>query len=235
LLTLTRIFALEYYAYRCDAPSLTSVFRYLGRLGLSRKKVQYIHRDLNPTEQVEYLLRIRHINPCLFVNIDGMIQKPGDYLAQFGWSPTGKAAILMQIVIGKISLPVYGAYTTRGWIAWEIYGEDCTGAHVANFVKILKPQLSNDSFAIVDNASNQRSEVARIALEDTFNGRFGFLNKYAPRNAPVESGFSNVKRMIQDHELEGQLDPIGLINRCFHYYSVWGPGSSKGDYFLICQ
>jgi hypothetical protein len=43
----------------------------------------------------------------------------------------------MQIVIGNLSVPVYGAYTTRGWIAWKKYGEDCTGAHVADFVKSL--------------------------------------------------------------------------------------------------
>jgi ribosomal protein L30/L7E len=89
LLTLTRVFALEYYAYRFDAPSLTSVYRYLGLLGLFRKKIEYIHRDKNSAEQVEYLLRIRHINPCLFVNIDGMVQKAEDFLAKYGWSPTG--------------------------------------------------------------------------------------------------------------------------------------------------
>lgn len=229
MLSLTRRYALEYYAYKIDAPSLTSIYRYLIRLGLSRKKVTYVHRDQNPTEQCDYLQRIRHINPCNIVNIDGMIQKPGDYLAKYGYAPKGEAAVMMQIVIGITSYPVFAAYTTRGWIGWGIYGEDCTGAHVSDFVtRTLKPQLTDLSFAIVDNASNQRSDMARSALEVTFFGRYGYVPTYSPRYAPCERGFSNVKGMIRDNEFEGQVDPIGLINRCFHYYSVEGEGSTAG-------
>ena len=55
------------------------------------------------------------------------------------------------------------------------------------------------------------------------------------KSKPCERGFSNVKGMIQDNEIEGQRDPFGLINRCFHHYSFQGKESSAGEsYTFLC-
>jgi hypothetical protein len=125
------------------------------------------------------------------------------------------------------------AYTPFGFVAWEFYQESVTGAHIADFIEWnVKPFLSEDDFGIFDNASNQRTELARDAMEDAFGGRYRNCPAYSPWLKPVERGFSNVKGMIRENDFEAQVDPIGLMNRCFHHLSFEGEGGSAADVYI---
>jgi transposase len=216
-----------------DAICVSSIHNYLHRMNLSRKNLYFVHHDQDLADQDEYLQSIRHIAPDKFIDIDGMCQNPKDFQPKKGWSTVGTHAVYTQIVIGITTVPVVAAYTPFGFLAWELYYDSVTGAHIADFIeRKVKPFLSEDSFGIFDNASNQRTELARDAMEDAFSGRYRFCPAYSPWLKPIERGFSNVKRMIQKNDIEGQVNPIGLINRCFHHYSFEGEGGFEGDIYM---
>jgi transposase len=117
------------------------------------------------------------------------------------------------------------AFTIGGFLCWRIYSEEVSGDEVADFIKkLVSPMVHNSSYGILDNASNQKSDVARDALETVFNGRYKYCAPYSPRLKPIEAGFSLIKRFSRRYEREGEIDPIGLINRAFKYYSISGDG-----------
>ena len=60
------------------------------------------------------MMRVRHLNPSWFIDIDGMVQKPEDLKEKYGWAFVGERAVKMQIVIGTVSYAVMAAYTMRG-------------------------------------------------------------------------------------------------------------------------
>jgi hypothetical protein len=82
---------------------------------------------------------------------------------------------------------VVTAYTLSGFLAWEFYYDSDTGAHIADFVeRKVKSFLSGNSIGIFNNASNQRTELARNAMEDVFGGRCRYCAAYSPRLKPIE-------------------------------------------------
>ena len=51
------------------------------------------------------------------------------------------------------------------------------------------------------------------------------LSCVLPRLAPIERLFSLIKQYIRERETQGELDPIGLIDEAFQYYSIGQPGA----------
>jgi hypothetical protein len=137
----------------------------------------------------------------------------------------GSPAIKQQIVIGNTTYTIMAAFTMNGFICWKIYAEEVSGEEVADFVKTcVSPMVDESSFGLLDNASNQKCDVAQKALENVFDGRYKYITPYCPRLKPIEPAFNLVKGFIRYHEREGELDPIGLINRAFRHYSFLGDG-----------
>lgn len=104
---------------------------------------------------------------------------------------------------------------TGDTIAWFIYYE-------------LAPHVEDGkSFCILDNASNNSTDVVHAALDTVFQGRWKHIDEYSPRLAPIERVYALVKSYIQEREHEGEQDPVGLINRAFWNYSTNGPEASS--------
>ena len=225
---LTKRFHEEFFPEQCaQLPSLSSVYRAV-RLHNSRKHVDWTHVKKNPIEQIEFLSRIAHVMACRLVDIDGMAQTPEDFYNKYGWAPKGEECHRPQISIGGQRYAVHAAFTELGFIqgGWRIFPNTVTDNEVREFVESIKTSLPVDAFGLFDNASNQRTDYVRTAIEDVFDGRFLFCSPYSPELKPIERGFALVKQYIREREIDPTWanDKIGLINAAFHHYSVGQPG-----------
>lgn len=80
-----------------------------------------------------------------------------------------------------------------------------------------------DCYAILDNASNQSTELVHNCLKSVFGPeQYKHLPAYSPFLAPAERGFANIRSFVKEHESGGVTDPIGLIQEAFRTYSVGG-------------
>ena len=70
-------------------------------------------------------------------------------------------------------------------------------------------------------------------INEVLKQKFDYLSTYSPELAPVELGFSNVRRYLQEHEVEAIINPIEWINKAFHINSIWGERSDSGKYYLL--
>jgi hypothetical protein len=234
LASIQQKFSLEFYENHMDAICTSSIHNYWHRVNLSRKNLDFVHRGQDMAEQDEYLQSLRHIPPDKIFDIEGTCESPKDFQPKKGSSTVGTPAAYTQVVINTTTVAAVAAYTPFGSVAWEFYDESVTG-DIADFIeRKVKPFWLEDDFEIFDNASNQRTELARDAMEDVFGRRYRYCPAYSPWLKPVERGFSNVKGMIRGNGFEAQVDPIGLLNRCFHHFSFGsaGEGGSAGDVYI---
>jgi hypothetical protein len=196
-------------------------------MNLSRKNLDFVHRGQDMAEQDEYFQSLRHIPPDKIFDIDGMCESPKDFQPKKGWCTVGTPVAYTQVVIGTTTVAAVTA-SSLGVLSRISYW-----CPYCRFIeRKVKPFLSEDDFGIFDNASNQRTELARDAMEDAFGGRYRYCPAYSPCLKPVKRGFSNVKGMIRENDIEAKVDPIGLINRCFHHFSFEGEGGSADDVYI---
>jgi hypothetical protein len=223
---LTKKFHEEFYpAYAALLPSLSTVYRAV-RLSNTRKRVNWTNVHKDPIEQVAFLGRIAHVAACRLVDIDGMVQTPEDFYKKFGWSPKGEECRQQQIFIGGRSYAVHAAFTELGFLplGWKVFPNTVTETEVREFVETIKDRLPEAAFGLFDNASNQRTNAVRVAIEAVFNGYFMYCSPYSPELKPIERGFSLVKRYIREHEADWEGDDMGLIDSAFHHYSMGQEG-----------
>jgi transposase len=222
-------FLMSYYEDNTDFVSTDTISRTFKRAGWSRHTVERRNILKDPSAQVAYLDNISFVKAERIVDIDGTIQNPKDFQIKMGWAPEGEPATINQIVINSRSFAVHAAYTDKGFIAWQIFEGMVTDVEVCTFLfEKLEPLLLSDSFGIIDNASNQRTYRAKDALYNVFYGIFLYSAPYSPELKPIEKGFSNVKRYIREHESDGVIDPVALIERAFTFYSVIGERGHAG-------
>lgn len=206
-----------------NLPSLSTVYRIIRHAGLKRKCVTWYNIRRNPGEQIEYLDRIMGVNPDDLVDVDGTIQNHADFLSRYGWGEKGARCVRHQIILQGNTYAVMAAYSTKGFLFYNIYDGTVTGSDVAKFLENLKVRegITPTSYLIFDNASNQKTEEVKIAAENEFDGRFMYCSPYSPELKPVEHGFSNVKEYIRqrDNLYEWVNNPVGLIKEAFNYYS----------------
>jgi hypothetical protein len=227
-------FFAEYYEDNHDVISTDTAARILKRERWSRHAVERRNILKDPSVQLAYLENISFVNANRIVDIDGTIQNPKDFQMKMGWAPEGEPAMINQIVINSRTFAIHAAYTEKGFIAWQIFEGVVTDTEVCAFlINTLQPMLFHDSFGIIDNASNQRTDRAKEVLNDTFQGMFLYCAPYSPELKPVERGFANVKRFIREHESEGAVDPVALIERAFSFYSVAGESSCSGMFIIF--
>ena len=77
-------------------------------------------------------------------------------------------------------------------------------------------------FLILDNARNQKTDGVINTMEISLGGRYAYIPAYSPELNPIEHAFSIIRHWIRDHEHESLGDPMALINRAFHLYSIEG-------------
>ena len=129
-------------------------------------------------------------NSSRIVAIDGMVQSPDDLHRRYGWAPIGEELRARQLFLGGSKHAVHAAMTEQGFIGWHVFvaNEDFTDEHVALFWGHDYENMPLYPFAILDNASNQRSERARTTLGTLFENVYEFLPPYAPELNPIECG-----------------------------------------------
>lgn len=224
--------------YEGRLPGMSTVYKAIKHTGMTHKRVtwQNIHR--NADEQIQYLDDIMSIHPDNLVDVDGMVQSKDDFFERYGWSYPGEACIRMQIVLRNKTYAVMAAYSTRGFLFYQIFEGTVKGTDVASFLNAFMhvTHLCNDVFMILDNASNQKTQDVRDVAERVFRGRYMYCSPYSPELKPIERGFSNVKNYIRerDQDVEWQSEPIKLIEAAFDYYSVSGLGGCQAhNHFQI--
>ena len=165
------------------------------------------------------------------VDIDGMVQNKDDFYQHYGWALGPEECTRMQIVLHNRTFSVMAAYSTQGFLCWEIYEETVTGSHVVRFLQKLENSqtLPPHAYMILDNASNQSTQDVKDEAERVFEGRYRYCAKYSPELKPVERGFANIKQYIRerDQDLFWQSDPGALIEAAFFHYSTF---NNAGDY-----
>lgn len=196
------------------------------RLHNSRKHVDWTHIKKNPIQQIEFLRDIAHISADILVDIDGMVQTNEDFYNKYGWSPVGEECHRPQINIGGQRYAVHAAFTEQGFLAYTIFEQNVTDAEVTQFINSLRQILPVNAYGLFDNASNQRTEDVRDAIESVFEGRYMYCSPYSPELKPIERGFALVKAYIRDRDqdLEYRNNNLALIKEAFDYYSIGNAG-----------
>lgn len=204
---------------------------------VSRKVLEFRHCKHDPAAQLAYIQCIRHIEKCQFVSIDGMVQSTEDYHATHGYAMRGDRAIQTQVVIRSKTYAVMLACTMDGIIAYEIFEGNVTATEIGHFIEHrLKPMLSRNHFAILDNAKNQNNESVRRLLDDAFEGLYCFLSPYSPWYAPVEKVINLVKQWVRTNEADYTQSELQLLNNAILHYSVGHEGgTSVSAFFNIYQ
>jgi hypothetical protein len=243
-------FAEEYYSNIDDAPSVSTVYRTLRRAKLSRKVMEHRHIRLDHVTRLEYFDRIAAYDPMHLIDIDETAGSAKEFQEKYGWSDVGEACVYTQFVIAGKHYNVIAAYTPFGFLCHEVYEGSVTSDDYSDFIKNkLKPRLTNEHFAIVDNCSIHKTDKAMAAMEEAFTGnqpfqmvyvhhhyslssynvgQFDFCAAYSADLKPCERGFSNVKRAIRANSRFAEANPIEAINQAFALYSVGGPRGHTG-------
>jgi hypothetical protein len=222
----------EYYDVIVTIPSLSTVARTLKRNKFSRKVME--RRNINQDDELreQYAMNTAYLHQDILVDIDEMASNPESFHEKYGWAPRGEDALKMQIRIGERSYSVIAAYTTAGFLVWEIHDVTNGGINEEVFQEFLfnrlQHVLSNDSFGLIDNATIHRTVDSRLMLENIFDGKYCFSPPYSPDLKPIELGFANIKRWLRSHENDALMRPIEMINNAFELYSILGERGHKG-------
>lgn len=225
---LTAKFRREFFADE-QTLSVSTTFRTLKRIRESRKVItrRSILRDF--AAQLAWMDFTGFLPSSDIVDMDGMVQNAQDFLSRYGWAPIGQECFLHQIRVGGKNFPVMAAYTEMGFLAWTVFDGTVTSREVEHFVRVVLARFINhSSFLILDNASNQSTDAVHRTLERVFPGRWAHSPQYSPELKPIERGFSNVKRWVQDQETITRLRPVDLIDEAFRVHAVDGPRGGYG-------
>jgi len=116
---------------------------------------------------------MKYLSADRLICMDGIHFNPKDNLDKFGWADSGREAVVFQIVIESRSYAVHAAMSEYGFIAWDIFDGDVCGSDVSSFIKNkLSPVFQNNSFLLLDNAANQRTDEVIATMESSLGGRF---------------------------------------------------------------
>lgn len=136
----------------------------------------------------------------------------------------GQRACKFTFLISGKHLTAMCAFTSRGFIVWEIYEGSITNIHVSDFIRRkVAPLMKPENFLLLDNSSLHHHPDAFQTISTVSHGRFQFSVPYAHDSKPVERGINLVKSWISAHDRDHCIDPIGTLNRAFLEYSVNGP------------
>lgn len=204
------------------------------RIKWSRKKITRRNIRANANEQLAFLQRASFLREDDIVDID---ETPGgreQFLQRYGYAPIGEACVKTQIKIGTVSYSIVAAYTTSGFLCWEIIEDGIDQVKFGNFILERVMPLVGNRYVLLDNASIHKTPATREILDYAFQGRYLFSSKYSPELKPIEKGFSNIKNWIRQREDQALVHPMETINAAFSEYSVLGPsGPTAREHFKV--
>ena len=125
--------------------------------------------------------------------------------------------VLDQIYINGVNYSTQASAGPLGFKCWSIYDTIIKEEEVQDYLRnVLEPLIiPGVSFGLFDNASNQKTLGARLAMEEVFEGRYCYVPPYSPHLKPIERMFKLVKQYIQDNEDRAVQNPLGVINEAF--------------------
>lgn len=184
-------------------PSVSTIYRWIKSLGYSRKVLTRYVIHLDPTDRLRYLDNFEFINPDLINDIDEIPCGRKEYEARYGYSMRGKRATYPQIIIGNTSYSVIAAYTSLGFLCWDIFSDTITEVEFQNFLdKTLWPFATGPLYGIFDNAAIHHTPDSRNLVEEIFDGKYEWCAAYSHEFKPIEKGFANVKTYLREREFE---------------------------------
>lgn len=217
-----------------EAPSVATVSRMLRKDDIVRKVVERRHIGADLHRQELYLETVAPLDPDNFIDIDESCCNDAQFLQKYGWARRGENAYGTQFTISNHNYSVIAAYSTRGFIAWNVYENSGTAREFMHFLNMhLRGFMQEEQVVILDNCSIHKTEEARAQLEDICSGNYMFVPPYSPTLKPIELGFANCKSYLREREARCVQDPVALINEAFQYYAVDGVKSSAGISIFI--
>lgn len=209
-------------------PATCTVFQTLPRMNMPRKVTTRRNIRKDYEAQLDFLDDTKFLMAKQIFALDGIQFNPQDNIEKFGWALVGHEAQAYQICVENRTFAVHAAMVEHGFCAWEIFESNVCGTDVAEFIRVrVAPLFRADSFLLLDNAKNQNTDEVIDTMEECLGGRYFYNVAYSPELNPISRGFSMLRCWIRDHEQESRGDPISLINRGFHLYSIEGPWGYK--------
>jgi len=212
--------------------SISTACRIQARNGITGKVPEWRNINRDEAERLAYQEHMVFVNPEHLVDVDETSQAPSTIINRYGRSDRGTPCVRDQIVIGTRSFSTICALTPRGFLAFSVYEGGIGADQVKEFLDLLEPRLLEHSWCILDNASVHHTDEVRIRVQQISFGRFTYCARYSPDLKPVERGISLVKKYIRRNYDRAQLDPIGMIEEAFRYYSIGNPGAASVYHFF---
>ena len=152
-----------------DYPALQGVSKWtVGRILkhhlITRKEKTQIPIGVNYHDQLQWMDSIRHVDILFLIDVDENKLSRDKLVNKWAWELRGEEAQGLQqdIVICGYSFSVISAYTPLGFLCWSIYDGTITSLEVEDFFREeLDRFINEDSFVILDNASNHSTICVR--------------------------------------------------------------------------
>jgi hypothetical protein len=215
-----------------DGISESTVSRTLSRAHVSQKKPTLIAIGADPMAQLAWLDRISHADPLFILDLDEKSASRDNLRNQLAWSHVGAPAPVQQprIEILGFSFSIISIYTALGFLVWRIYQGSITSLEVEDFLRDdVGPLVDPRHFLVLDNASNHSTLRVRMALEETFQGRWDYCEPYSYNIKPCEKGLSMVTTWLRERSdrCATLQEAIDLIDEGFRVHSVAGERGSR--------
>lgn len=200
--------------------SLTTIWRGLSQLGISRKLVTIRAREAIEAQAIAFLGRIVAIRDWrVYVWFDESAANQKTPMRRYGYSPVGKRTRSKCIFVKGVRYTLILAMAATGVLTWRIQKGGAKGPDVHDFVRDLLPYLNPypepRSVVVADNCGTHKDPEI-IALVENIGARWCNLPPYCPWLNPVEKAFRCVKSWLRrNQDLVGQLDPyVALDTAC---------------------
>ena len=221
--------------------STQSVSQVIKRANWTMKESEYRHVNYDINAANAFLVRVAHIDPMSWVDIDESGSEADCFGTGKGYAPVGEKFMRTQFVVRGKHHTIIAAATPLGFLSHRIFLEGVNDQAFIEFMDSLVPLISPEQVGLLDNAAIHRTEDTRVTLEAAFHGNYHFCSPYSPHLKPVEKCFSLVKRYISYLESSTPYDfadTVGLIHNAFMQFRIGGPQADSimgnwNDYFVL--
>ena len=173
-------------------------------LNITRKKIKRIAAERDPELRGRFYVRMAQYEPHELVFLDETASNERTADRRYGWAPKGVACEKVQSLKKSKRWSILPAYTTSGYIAYQIYQGSFTQVLFNKFViEQVLPKCTGQrggqwSVLVMDNAKAHRDpELRKACLEAGVT--IEFLPPYSPDFNPIETSFAHLKKYIQNN------------------------------------
>lgn len=134
----------------------------------TRKKATKRALQQNPLLQDEYMIQISCFTADMMVFLDKSAcnERTGDQ--RYGWAPIGAPCVSIVPYTRSERWSILPAYTTKGYIAWQVYQGSFNEERFNSFVKdevlpLTTPFPGKNSVIVLDNAKIHHNDVCLLS------------------------------------------------------------------------